>query len=139
MTDIPEPPKREQYGTKGAYKAALKHYEKQIQSASIQTKVPLQRLAEIEKRVEKMDRMWTVAVAAIGGDIGDIKKALEDSGLQPSQSGLIKVAPGLRSRGTPMLNRIVWWIKGLKWFWQRGRRGWADCDTWSFDNYLAGV
>lgn len=23
-----------------------------------------------------------------------------------------------------------------KRFWQRGRRGWADSDTWGFDNYL---
>lgn len=25
-----------------------------------------------------------------------------------------------------------------KWFIQRGRRGWADCDTWSLDSYLDG-
>lgn len=25
-----------------------------------------------------------------------------------------------------------------KWFIQRGRRGWADCDTWSLDDYLSG-
>jgi hypothetical protein len=25
-----------------------------------------------------------------------------------------------------------------RWFLQRGRRGWADCDTWSLDDYLAG-
>lgn len=24
----------------------------------------------------------------------------------------------------------------IKWFIQRGRRGWADCDTWSLDDYL---
>lgn len=24
----------------------------------------------------------------------------------------------------------------IKWFIQRGRRGWADCDTWSLDWYL---
>ncbi len=24
----------------------------------------------------------------------------------------------------------------VKWFIQRGRRGWADCDTWSIDYYL---
>ncbi len=24
----------------------------------------------------------------------------------------------------------------IKWFYQRGRRGWADCDTWSLDWYL---
>lgn len=26
---------------------------------------------------------------------------------------------------------------GIKYFIQRGRRGWADCDTWSLDNYLS--
>jgi hypothetical protein len=26
----------------------------------------------------------------------------------------------------------------IKWFIQRGRRGWADCDVWSLDNYLNG-
>lgn len=25
----------------------------------------------------------------------------------------------------------------IKWFIQRGRRGWADCDLWSLDEYLA--
>ena len=25
-----------------------------------------------------------------------------------------------------------------RWFAQRGRRGWADCDTWSLDDYLDG-
>ena len=25
-----------------------------------------------------------------------------------------------------------------KWFIQRGRRGYADCDVWGLDNYLAG-
>lgn len=27
--------------------------------------------------------------------------------------------------------------RAIKDFWQRGRRGWADRDTWSFDTYLA--
>lgn len=27
----------------------------------------------------------------------------------------------------------------LKAFWQRGRRGWADNDTWDFNIYLSGV
>jgi hypothetical protein len=26
----------------------------------------------------------------------------------------------------------------VKWFIQRGKRGWADCDTWSIDYYLNG-
>lgn len=27
--------------------------------------------------------------------------------------------------------------KSIKWFIQRGRRGYADCDVWSFDSYIA--
>ena len=30
-------------------------------------------------------------------------------------------------------------LRRIKWFWQRGHRGWAECDTWDFDSYLAGV
>jgi len=30
-------------------------------------------------------------------------------------------------------------LKRLKWFYQRGKRGWADCDWWSMDYYLAGI
>lgn len=29
--------------------------------------------------------------------------------------------------------------RNLQAFWQRGRRGYADTDLWSFDSYLAGV
>jgi hypothetical protein len=29
--------------------------------------------------------------------------------------------------------------KEIKWFCQRGRRGYSDCDVWSFDWYLAEV
>lgn len=25
------------------------------------------------------------------------------------------------------------------WFYQRGRRGWADCDSWSIDTYIAPI
>jgi hypothetical protein len=28
--------------------------------------------------------------------------------------------------------------RDIKWFIQRGRRGWADCDVWSLDDYLNG-
>ncbi len=28
-------------------------------------------------------------------------------------------------------------FKEIKWFWQRGRRGYADCDVWGFDSYIA--
>jgi hypothetical protein len=27
----------------------------------------------------------------------------------------------------------------IKWFWQRGSRGWADCDTWSIDYHLCRI
>ena len=30
-------------------------------------------------------------------------------------------------------------FKEIKWFIQRGKRGWADCDTWNFDTYIARV
>lgn len=29
--------------------------------------------------------------------------------------------------------------KRIYWFFQRGKRGYADCDTWDFDNYLTNV
>lgn len=29
------------------------------------------------------------------------------------------------------------WHRKIKWFFQRGHRGWADCDCWSLDWYLA--
>lgn len=29
------------------------------------------------------------------------------------------------------------WLRQLKYFWQRGRRGYGDDDLWSFDSYLA--
>lgn len=31
------------------------------------------------------------------------------------------------------------WYRTIKWFIQRGRRGWSDRDVWSFDWYLARV
>jgi len=30
-------------------------------------------------------------------------------------------------------------LRKIKWFIQRGRRGYADCDLWSFDLYLANM
>jgi len=29
--------------------------------------------------------------------------------------------------------------KEVKYFWQRGRRGWSDRDSWNFDTYLARI
>lgn len=37
-----------------------------------------------------------------------------------------------------LVSRIRMIPKRIKWFVQRGRRGWADCDIWSLDWYLAG-
>lgn len=34
---------------------------------------------------------------------------------------------------------IPWKLKQVKFFYQRGRRGWADCDVWGMDYYLARV
>lgn len=31
------------------------------------------------------------------------------------------------------------WYHSVKWFIQRGRRGWSDRDVWGFDTYLARV
>lgn len=31
------------------------------------------------------------------------------------------------------------WYYSIKWFFQRGKRGWSTYDSWSFDTYLAGV
>ncbi len=28
-------------------------------------------------------------------------------------------------------------FKRIKWFFQRGRRGWADCDWWSMNSYIS--
>lgn len=30
-------------------------------------------------------------------------------------------------------------FQDIKWFCQRGKRGWADCDVWDFNDYLAGI
>lgn len=29
--------------------------------------------------------------------------------------------------------------KNTKWFYQRGKRGYSDCDVWGFDSYLAEI
>jgi hypothetical protein len=36
-------------------------------------------------------------------------------------------------------HKIAMIPKEIKWFCQRGRRGYSDCDVWSFDWYLAEV
>lgn len=48
-----------------------------------------------------------------------------------------------------MLVEFYWWLRRLptprdwwysaKWFIQRGRRGWADCDNWSMFSYLSEI
>ena len=41
------------------------------------------------------------------------------------------------------IRRPFIWLRDLpreiRWFIQRGKRGYADCDLWSFDNYLANM
>lgn len=37
------------------------------------------------------------------------------------------------------VDKITGIPREITWFIQRGRRGWADCDTWSFDSYLCKV
>lgn len=59
----------------------------------------------------------------------------------------------MRTRVDPWYTSLYWFIRvrgkqtidfpstayaETKWFIQRGRRGWADCDTWSLDDYLDG-
>jgi hypothetical protein len=59
----------------------------------------------------------------------------------------------LFDRDDPWQTRIYWAVRrsvkhswdfpgdtyrSIKWFIQRGRRGWADCDGWSLDYYLDG-
>lgn len=35
--------------------------------------------------------------------------------------------------------KLPQWIKEIKWFIQRGKRGWADCDWWNLDNYISKI
>jgi len=48
-----------------------------------------------------------------------------------------------KSLGERISLRLHWLVSDItsipqeiKWFIQRGRRGYADCDTWSLDSYL---
>lgn len=36
-------------------------------------------------------------------------------------------------------NKITMIPSEIKWFIQRGKRGWADCDLWGFDGYIAQI
>jgi len=38
---------------------------------------------------------------------------------------------------THPIDTIFYFIKRIKWFFQRGVRGWGDCDIWDMDIYLA--
>jgi len=42
-----------------------------------------------------------------------------------------------KSKG--ILETIRLFPRKIKWFIQRGKRGWADCDTWGLDFYLADI
>lgn len=35
--------------------------------------------------------------------------------------------------------KLPYWIRKIVWFFQRGKRGWADCDWWSLDDYISQV
>lgn len=35
--------------------------------------------------------------------------------------------------------RLPLFLRRIQWFIQRGRRGWADSDTWNLDSYLFGI
>ena len=37
------------------------------------------------------------------------------------------------------LNKRYNIFRKIIWFYQRGRHGWADCDVWNFDYYLADI
>jgi len=34
---------------------------------------------------------------------------------------------------------IPWKLRQIKFFYQRGKRGWADCDCWAIDSYLISI
>ena len=63
-------------------------------------------------------------------------------------SGTIRSRHGDRPWWQIVRREARWWwevwnphgaIRRLYWFYQRGRRGWSDCDAWGFNGYLAGV
>ena len=35
--------------------------------------------------------------------------------------------------------KMPMWIKEIKWFIQRGKRGYAECDWWNLDSYISKV
>ena len=37
------------------------------------------------------------------------------------------------------VTEIPYNLRRIKWFFQRGKRGWADCDTWGVDYHLAKI
>ena len=37
------------------------------------------------------------------------------------------------------ISDIPYNLKKIKWFYQRGKRGWADCDWWCMDMYLTSI
>ena len=56
---------------------------------------------------------------------------------------IIKFKPNLYQKVWWLISRFVcnipFHIREIKWFFQRGRRGWADCDVWSTNDYLAKI
>ncbi len=37
------------------------------------------------------------------------------------------------------MSNILYFFRSIKWFFQRGIRGYADCDLWSFNDYLCRI
>ena len=35
--------------------------------------------------------------------------------------------------------KLPLWIKEIKWFIQRGKRGYADCDWWNLDSHICKI
>lgn len=33
--------------------------------------------------------------------------------------------------------RIKWFIRSLKWGWQRATKGYCDCDLWDLDHFYS--
>ena len=40
---------------------------------------------------------------------------------------------------TNPISTIYYFLNKIKWFFQRGARGWSDCDIWNMDIYLARI
>lgn len=53
-----------------------------------------------------------------------------ENGIYGYRLSYIIIRPGILLKET---------YRHAKWFVQRGKRGWADCDVWSIDGYLSSI